>query len=199
MTSDPRRTKVVLAVGTVASTCVLVLSPLLLVLLDRLVGVDWPRLSEIGQSYTGTSALLAAGALVAVAYSTRLQSKQTRIIQLQSVRSMQFDLVNRALDDPRLAATFVDVVTDDQVLDQFRSRMYISMRLRFLQFSYLAGELSAPSLQAHLRGEVFRARAVRCYWEKEADRWAEAAVSRSEKRFVQIVHSAYQSAAEVPE
>jgi hypothetical protein len=82
-----------------------------------------------------------------------LRSKQTRIIQLQSVRSTQFDLVNRALDNDWLAATFVDDMTGDQVLDQFRRRMYSS------------------------RGGG----------------------SRSEKRFVQIVHAAYESAADVPE
>jgi hypothetical protein len=62
---------------------VLLVSPLLLAIADALLTVDWARLSEIGQSYTGVSALLSAVALVGVTISIRLQAKQTALMQQQ--------------------------------------------------------------------------------------------------------------------
>jgi hypothetical protein len=62
---------------TVGIVVALALSPLFLIVLEASFRVNWTRLSEIGQSYTGVSALLSAAALVGVAFSIRLQTRQT--------------------------------------------------------------------------------------------------------------------------
>jgi hypothetical protein len=56
----------------------ILLSPLALSWLDTLAGVNWSRLSEIGQTYGAASAILATLAFGGVAVSVFLQAQQIK-------------------------------------------------------------------------------------------------------------------------
>ncbi|MEU5553186.1 DUF6082 family protein [Micromonospora sp. NPDC047793] len=63
--------------------------------------VQWSHLSDMGQAYGGTSAVLSGLALASVSASLLMQSSLNRISQLHSIRQRQFDIVKLALDNPR--------------------------------------------------------------------------------------------------
>ena len=65
-------------------------------------GVDWAKLSNIGQTYGAASAVLSALAVGGVAISLFLQANQGRANQVQMVREYQRELVRMLLDDPDL-------------------------------------------------------------------------------------------------
>ena len=84
---------VTLAVGLIG------LSPLAMTWLADLP-VQWSHLSDMGQAYGGTSAVLSGLALAGVSASLLMQSSLNRISQLHSIRQRQFDIVKLALDNP---------------------------------------------------------------------------------------------------
>jgi hypothetical protein len=63
-------------------------------------GLDWNRLSDIGQAFGGVSAVLSALAFCAIAASLLLQWRQLRMTTVIAARERHFDLVRLAVDDP---------------------------------------------------------------------------------------------------
>jgi Family of unknown function (DUF6082) len=151
------RRSLILAVGGIVSLAmVLLISPLLLLLVQRLYGVDWSVLSSIGQSYTGTAALLSVLALGAVAYSILLQTKQNRVIHLQASRQMQFTLTQMMIEHENLADIFGE--SDDPELDEpiATARWFFrTLWFRYMHYSYAVGEFDADSLRRALLHEFF--------------------------------------------
>src|SRR2546430_12427958 len=92
----PRR--LLLGAAVAVTVAAVVLSPFLLGALGGF-GVNWTRLSEIGQTYGAVSAVLSALALGAVAMSVSIQARQARAEQIQAVRGFHLDLVRLQLDD----------------------------------------------------------------------------------------------------
>ncbi len=88
-----------ISIGVVCAAGAVIVSPLAIGWLSLVPSVDWTRLSEIGQTYAFISGLISALALFAVAGSIRVQARQTRIQQLQTVRAMQFDLVKMGFEE----------------------------------------------------------------------------------------------------
>ena len=70
----------------------ILLSPLLLRQIATLGGVDWTKLSDIGQTYGAASAILSALAVGGVAISLFLQANQGRANQVQMIREYQREL-----------------------------------------------------------------------------------------------------------
>jgi hypothetical protein len=87
--------------GIIIGLLVVFMSPLILVGVGELLRLDWTRVTAIGQSYTGISAILSAFALMGVVHSINLQSRQVDITRSQAVRAMQFELLRLAMSDER--------------------------------------------------------------------------------------------------
>lgn len=167
-------------------------SPLVLLLLDALFPVDWRHLSDIGQSYTGISTLLAAGALVAVAISARLQARQLSITQVQSTRDQQFRIIQLALDDPELAAA-IPFKSSASSATQKQMR-YISMQFLFWEYALLFGHVTPSGLEDTLRTQYFTLPMVCQFWEDRRLSWITQVSSPGMHAFVHIVETAYNGA-----
>lgn len=149
-----------------------------------LIGFDWTVQSDVGQSFSGASALLAAFALLAITRSNEMLRKQNRTIQGQAAREMQFKLLQLSLDDVELQETYSTSSKADSLTH--KQRVFLTMRFRYLQHSFISGELSERSLRAVLMLETFPAPVARKYWEMVSPIWMQNADSEEERRFVAI-------------
>ncbi|MEV4134093.1 DUF6082 family protein [Dactylosporangium sp. NPDC049742] len=95
----------------------------------------------------GLSALIASLALLGVVISLFLQARQLRIMRLQSVRSMQFELERIVLADPDV---YPSHLTDGNS-DVLRRRMFMQMWLKYVELGYHVGEFDDASVRANAR------------------------------------------------
>jgi hypothetical protein len=73
------------------ASLILFISPLSLLLLNKLLVLDWGRASVISGKVTlGVYTLLSAGVLVAVAVTVQAQAKQTELARQRATKAMQF-------------------------------------------------------------------------------------------------------------
>jgi hypothetical protein len=75
-------------------------SPIALHSLANIHGVNWAKLSSVGQAYGTVSALLVVLGLSGVAVTVLLQVRESRHGRVQAARNRQHDLVKMAMDDP---------------------------------------------------------------------------------------------------
>ena len=93
-------TSIILA--TFAGLALVTASPLALRSLANLHQFDWPRLSNVGQTYGAISAMLVVIGLSGVAVTVFLQVRESRHTRVQAARTRHYDLMRMALDDPVL-------------------------------------------------------------------------------------------------
>src|SRR2546430_1904858 len=141
----PRRLPFVAAVAVAVAA--VVLSPFLLGALGGF-GVNWTRLSEIGQTYGAVSAVLSALALGAVAMSVSIQARQARADQIQAVRGFHLDLVRMQLDDlPTYLPCWGPL--DLPGPQAQRRHIYTGLLFSYGSMGYGVGEISEPWLRKH--------------------------------------------------
>ena len=143
----------------------ILLSPLLLRQMGGLGGVDWARLSNIGQTYGAASAVLSALAVGGVAISLFLQANQGRANQVQMVREYQRELVRILLDDPELYLPCwrsYDLPGLD--INAKRQQLFSMLRMNYAQMGYEVGIIDEPSLRGDLLKGTFQGVAGREYW-----------------------------------
>jgi hypothetical protein len=184
-----------LAIAAVAiSGFTLIASPLLLVAVSALP-LNWSRLSEIGQSYTGISAVLSAVALIGVALSFRLQSRQVDIARAQAVRDMQFGLLRLAMDDSTLASVLTTSAgTADTSFDEFRKGAYRNQWFQYFAFGYCSRDISRSNLHNALIYNFFPVEANRLWWIRVRHLWLTEAAHQSKiyREFIEVVEQAFQ-------
>lgn len=165
--------RILRAVGSaiLLTLILLLVSPLLLLIPSAVFDIDWERFSAVGQSYTGVAAILSAAALVGVVYSISLQRRQNMTAQGQAVREMQFALLGMAMREPDLAAVLAGEISITSVdVEKFRTNVFRNQWLRYQEFGYLVGEISASELQRGLAEEFFRSPENRQWW-SESEAW----------------------------
>jgi hypothetical protein len=132
------------------SIITVILAPLVLLFVDSILTVDWQRLTAIGQSFTGISALLSAAALVGVAFSIRLQNRQVELARAQAVLELQFAFEQLAVNDEQYWSVFVPtMLSDDSPADRKRKFLRNYM-FRYFQFGHKTGEFSEADLRRML-------------------------------------------------
>jgi hypothetical protein len=168
--------------------------PIPLLLLSN-IDVDWNRLSAIGQSYTAGATLLSALALLGIAWSLRLQIKQTDIVQGQATRQFQNDLLQLAMSDP-IYASVMPIGRATPSHDEYRKFVFATQWIRYIQYLYLSGSASGESLKPELQ-DFFNLATSRAWWESTRRYWIEG-VTRRERMFVDLLDDAYSSTAPPP-
>lgn len=185
-----KRLSVVLGV---AFTVVLVIvSPIVLVLVDKVPGVNWPRLAEIGQTYGAASALFAALALFGVAGSLVVQGRQVRLAQVQAARSLQVELMKMAMDDSDLTPLWAYSAQGDQ--SRARRSMFLQLTFKYFEMLYTTGLVDSQSLRNTMRYRFMNAE-VRTYWQRVHEIYRQEAVNAAERRFVNLVQDEWRQAA----
>lgn len=112
--------------AVIASSILVLLSPLALDYLDSRESVDWGQLSNVGQTYGAASAFLAGLALIGVAASLFLQAKEAKATREQALRMLHGELMKMAMDDPLYRACWGGFFTSDDE-DAQRAHMYVNM------------------------------------------------------------------------
>jgi Family of unknown function (DUF6082) len=188
----PRPRRLLLTAAIAVAVAAVVLSPFLLGTLNGL-GVNWTRLSEIGQTYGAVSAVLSALALGAVAMSVAIQRRQARAEQIQAVRGFHLDLVRMQLDDlPTYLPCWGPL--DLPGPQAQRRHVYTGLIFSYGSMGYGVGEISEPWLR-NMVGGMFRNEFARRYWRTARESWvASAGGNRRGLRFVAIVDDEFDRA-----
>jgi hypothetical protein len=165
-----------------------------MVVVDAILTVNWARLNEIGQSYTGVSAIVSAAALIGVTISLRLQARQTELLQQQTARQFQFEILRMASGNPAFSPVMVAALpADDRSHEAFQLHVFQVQVLRFFEYSYLSDQYSDSSLEHILEHEFFPAAPNQQWWSRVRSYWlAESRAGRS-RRFIEIVERVYAS------
>ncbi|MEH1125250.1 DUF6082 family protein [Micromonospora sp. CPCC 206061] len=167
----------------------LVASPLAVVLIaDQTVGVDWARLSDIGETYGAASAVLSGLAVVGVAISLIVQSRQLRVGQIQAMRVMQLELMRLLLEDPMLAT--ISPTSLGVSREQWRREIYLNLLFKYLEMGYATKYVPEGSLREHIRDQ-FQVEGARVFWGRARPLWASNRSNNARRRFFDIVEAEY--------
>ncbi|MFD0901709.1 DUF6082 family protein [Actinomadura sediminis] len=174
------------ALGIIAAMAVIIFSPFFMREMFAGSDVDWPLLSNIGQTYGAVSALLAAGALVVLGFSVALQAREARHAREQAARGTQFELMRMVLDEP----VYRDVVgwsaQDGLTSDEFRRDLYINLLLNWWRMQWEFKDMSEPEVRQAARRDLFSGNAGRDYWRRHGDLRRSFALTRRGRRFEEI-------------
>ena len=175
-------------------SAILFVSPVLLAAIDGASRFDWPKLSNIGQSYTGVSALFSAAALFAVARSVRLQATEHELARHESVRELQFRLFEIGLQDVDLAETYAPIRSFGADSVYRKQMLFLAMRFNYLRHAYVVNEVSSKELMTVLRHETFPSHFAQEFWDRSRRIWLLGAEDYKVREFVDMVDSAYNHA-----
>ncbi len=169
-------------------------SPMLLDLISRAIAVDWGLVGQVGETYGGASAVLAALAFVAIAVSLILQASQLRSARVQVVRNIHRDLLRLAMDNPSLYRPVIGAVghaADDDV----RQHFYAVLWMNYMRLAFEERVVFESSLRKEMLRGMFTSQSGRDWWEQVRDDWHEGTRgSRAERKFYEIVDSEYRRA-----
>jgi hypothetical protein len=141
-------------------------------------------MSDTGTVIAVVSTLISSVALVGVAIGLLLQLRQVRIGQLQTVRSMQAELVRMGLENAELVADPMDPWHPEP--EKMRRYILINWEMKHLEMCYTVGVISEASARLHLAA-LFQV-PFRCEWWTKAARdvYRVDAGSRRERKFFAI-------------
>ncbi|MEV0944003.1 DUF6082 family protein [Micromonospora wenchangensis] len=181
------RRKAFISLAAIASMGLIVLSPVAMTWMSDL-SAQWGDLSNIGQAYGGTSAILSGLALVGVSISLLIQNNLNRISQVHLIRQRQFDIVKLALDNPQFLYVDGSAATGDPdaVL-----KIYANLFVGHWAMVWDLGEMKENTLHT-LAGRLFESAIAREWWKVNGDSYLS---SRRRKRFHAILSEECQSAA----
>jgi hypothetical protein len=150
-------------------------------------GVDWSRLSDIGQAYGAGSALLSAVALGIVVVLQRGQVRHERTWRL---REMHVDVMKIALDEPMYAQCWGPRMAPPHIDE--RLFYYVNLIVMLWFYSWESGELRDAQVQSYSAG-LFESAVARDFWAWHGS-WRLAAASGRRLRFLRIVDREYHRA-----
>jgi len=170
---------------TVLLLALVVVSPLALEAAAK-VGLDWPLLSNVGQTYGAASSILAGLALIGVAVSTMFQAHQTRVITEQSARELQMQIFSLAMKDADLRLCIGPMFSKQHLYTNVWF-MYQRMRLQIND-----GDFPELATGAY---ESFQGEPGRAYWEQARSHFLEHWTdTRFNRKFGRTLEQAYQKA-----
>lgn len=156
-------------------------------------GEEWSRLSEIGQTYGATSAVVSAFALGGVAVSLFLQARQARADRIQGIRGFHTELIRMQLDDLPLYLPCwgpLDLPDDDAR----RQHIYTNLMMQYAWMGYEIGTIPEPLLR-NMLGGMFQGHVGRRFWPMARDAWlAGSGGTRRGRRFIAVIDDEYAKA-----
>jgi hypothetical protein len=169
------------------------LSPLALRELGTTRGLNWVRLGDIGQAYGAVATLLAALALVGVTAAFFVQARQTRISAEQAARTIHFELVRLAIDNPDLRAV-VAGYTDDEASNKVRQLFYANLWITYWRTTYRLKYDNEKTVRLGLASELFTSVEGRELWKGARAGYYAHAIDRRTLKFCRIVDDEYAKA-----
>jgi uncharacterized protein DUF6082 len=152
-----------LAVGVLA---LVVVSPIALQRIARIHGIDWMRLSNVGQTYGAISALLTALALGGVVISLLYQASAFKTAREQASRTIHTELMKMEMESPFYMATIAGAwgpkygFTD---YDSLRRNHLIHMWVSYWEGQYMLHDMPDAAVRG-VANDLFISVAGRRYW-----------------------------------
>ena len=146
----------------IALVATMVLSPFLTTALARFE-LEWPLLSNVGESYGAVATVLSGAALIGVVAAAILQARQTRISAEQAVRQMHLEIQREAWKDPNLLrATELVPLGREELARRFA---FLNIYFMYLRMGYLSGHISIDEIE-DLAAHSFSTSAGNYYWRR---------------------------------
>ena len=182
----------VIAVAICGLSLVLI-SPLLLTWVGRVNGIDWTRLSYIGQTYGATSAILSAVALLGVSLSLLVQARQARTERIRIVRDRHMDLLRLVLEEPDIYYPVIGAQKRSALAN--RRHLFATMWMNYARTGYQMKIFSEEDLRQDILGPAFEGEPARMWWCNARRYWDYLAKSdRPERKFIEIMDDEYRKA-----
>lgn len=158
-------------------------------------GMDWRRLSDVGQTYGAASAVVAAIALAGVISSIVIQLREVRANRKNAQRVQHADLLRLAMTDPRYMECWGPFLTDSfEAESQFT---YVNLIVTQWHAQYVLGEAGGDLLRA-TASSVFLSKPGRAYWESAGTFWRDNYPDRRSQKFYRILDETYREALKEP-
>lgn len=181
------------ALLALAVTGIVIASPLALRQALKVPGLDWARLSDIGQAYGAVSALVSAVALVTVATSIYFQLRHNQIAKHAAMRMIHLELTKLALEKWPLYDAPFGAIKVPGVHDT-RPHTFTNMMMGYLYVEFDTGDLTRDSLRASLSA-LFDSDVGRQYWRAVRTSWLKAPLrGKSYVTFLAIAEEEYVNA-----
>lgn len=179
---------------TMGALALILLSPLLLQQLSKVKGVDWARLSDIGQTYGAASAILSAIALIGVTFSLAIQAQQARTERVRITRDRHTELLRIVLDAPELYGPIIGDEAMRSGIDE-RRFLFCTMWVNYARTGFESGVLTEELLHDDIFGPAFKSEPLRVWWRHARKYWHGGLINgRKDRRFVQIIDEEYRKA-----
>ncbi len=149
------------AAALLAAATFLVGTPFLLLAISHIRHNDWAEFSSEGQTYGGLAAVFGMLALIGVAASLILQSRETAANREMTHRTIHTDLLSRALEDPKLHACWGPSLHGNA--EQDRQHLYTNLIIQFWHSMFDMGKITEDQLRA-LSARMFTGTPGRRYW-----------------------------------
>jgi hypothetical protein len=134
------------------------------------------------------SLVISIVALLVVVASLLLQARALRTSQLQAARAAHFQMVQAALERPELFPDPSDPHDSDP--EVFAKKVFLNMTMKYWQLSYSLRTISDRGVRIHAR-RMFAVPFRREWWSEARDYYLVEAISRTDRRFVALVESAF--------
>jgi hypothetical protein len=168
-------------------------SPLLLRQLGHIRGIDWTRLSNVGQTYGAASAILSAVALIGISLSLVVQTRQAKAERIRIVRERHMELLRIMLDDPDLYTPVTGAQASPGV--DIRQQLFATMWMNYSRMGFQMGVLSEKGLREETLRDVFRGEPMRTWWTNARQYWMRYPDhSRPDRQFARITDEEYRKA-----
>lgn len=178
---------------TVGILTLILASPLLLLQLNHVKGVDWPELSNIGQTYGAASAILSGMALVGITLSLIVQARQARAERIRITRERHTELLRLVLEAPDIYGPAIGFKPQFTVEDQ--RIIFCTMWVNYARMGFQMGVLTEEVLHDDIFGPAFINKPMREWWLAVRKYWSGNLVQGSkERKFVQIIDEEYRKA-----
>lgn len=178
-----------IAILVVGGVGLIVISPAGLNLLSAAKGVDWLKLSSIGQTYGAVSALISGIALAGVVISLILQSREFNLAREQAFRTYHFDLIRFAIDNPSFISSWGYIAREGSSLEDVRRAGYTNMIVSFWSTGYATGWLDGSEVRRSFE-DMFRGEEGRKYWDGSRRLWLQNS-DRRKRQFARIAEAEY--------
>lgn len=133
------------------------------------------------------STFISSIALLGVAVSLLLQSRQLRTSQLEASRAAQSALIQMGLANPKLTAE----VFGSSDRDWLAKAGLVNWQVKFWEMSYLTKAMSAKSVHVQA-AELFASEFPRDWWSRSRELYKVDATTRREREFFTIIDSEFE-------
>ena len=182
-----------LIIAAAAVVALVVASPLAMNQLNSLWGLNWGRLSTIGQTYGAASALLTGLALFGVVGSMVFQARAIKVSREQSSREHLGHLIELALQDPVYQRCWGSDPLAGPTRDRYRQQVYLNLVMSHWEQDYVLGGFREHALRGAFAW-LFRGEAGRTFWAETRDVRPQMSESRRARRFCRIAEEEYEKA-----